>query len=483
VLTQSKEEWTHHLKEALRSWHQMVELGQNPLAGLSIVAERGRSRQYGDDLQGRAKALRDILREAIQALGVPGQSPPEKEGDPAWLAREWRAYNILNLRYLRGLPRVAVQQQIGLAEGGQFYQEQRDALALLVTLLQDWEGYPEGESSLAALAYPSGAVKLSDTFYIVRKADADLQQEMSRPGQTITITGPRQVGKTSLLVRGVQAGVQAYGARVVYLDIQAAAQESLTSGDRFLRDLADWIVDELGLDGRAVEDGWQSSLGAARKLTRLLERVVLADGPPVILALDEVDRLLLTPFHADFFGLLRSWHNLRSRDERWQQLTLLMAISTEPYLLINDLRQSPFNVGLMLYLDDFNDSQVADLNRRYGSRLAAAELPQLLRLLNGHPYLTRVALYTMARDRLRLPDLLAAATAEHGPFISHLRYQGQLVSADPSLRQAMKQVLTRGQCPDDLARHRLLKAGLIKRDGSAVACRCDLYRLYFSEQL
>jgi hypothetical protein len=68
--------------------------------------------------------------------------------------------------------------------------------------------------------------------------------------------------------------------------------------------------------------------------------------------------------------------------------------------------------------------------------------------------------------------------------MSHLRDQGQLVSADPSLRQAMKQVLSRGQCPDDVARHRLLKAGLIiKREGSAVACRCDLYRRYFSEQL
>jgi hypothetical protein len=460
-----------------------MELGQSPLANLTIVKDRRLAKGYADDIHGRAKALRDVLRNGIRALGVPDEAPPSSETDQAWLTRDWRAYSILILRFIRGLSRAEVQYRIGLAEGGRYYQEQRNAIAMLVTLLRDWEGYPEGESSPIAIEYPSGAVRLSDTFYIPRKADTDLLHEIRRPGRTITITGPRQVGKTSLLVRGVQEGIQAYKARVVYIDMQAVSQENLITSDRFLREFADWIVDDLDIDGDEVEKAWRSRLSAPRKLTKLIERHVLSvTGTPIIFALDEIDRLLLTPFHTDFFGLLRSWHNLRSRNAQWDRLSLIMAISTEPYLLINDLQQSPFNVGLMLYLDDFDENQVRELNQRYGSPVADTELPKLVHLLAGHPYLTRVALYTMVKDQVTLSELVQIATTERGPFISHLRYQRQLIAADQALGDAIKQVLDRGQCSNELARYRLLKAGLIRQMGAAVACRCELYRLYFANQ-
>jgi hypothetical protein len=130
-----------------------------------------------------------------------------------------------------------------------------------------------------------------------------------------------------------------------------------------------------------------------------MERTVLAnDDRPLVLALDEVDRLLLTGFQADFFGLLRSWHNLRSRSPHWEKFSLLMAISTEPYLLIDDMQQSPFNVGLVLYLDDFTEEQILKLNGRYQSPLQPEEIPHLYHLLNGHPYLTRVAFYTLVKE-------------------------------------------------------------------------------------
>ena len=75
---------------------------------------------------------------------------------------------------------------------------------------------------------------------------------------------------------------------------------------------------------------------------------------PILLAMDEIDRLQVTPFHSDFFGLIRSWHNMRASRPVWDNLSVVMAISTEPYLLIADLNQSPFNVGQLLYLKDFD---------------------------------------------------------------------------------------------------------------------------------
>ena len=481
---QKRDDWLLFVRQALKSWHQSVELGQNPLAHINIVEKRRQAQAYGDDSVGAAQALRDILRQAIQALGVSNQTAPSNESDPAWFDRDWRSYSILMLRYIRGLSRTEIQYQIGLAEGGQYYEAQRKAIALLATLLREWEGDPEDETPPISLVYPSGAVKLSDTFYIERQSDHDLGYEITHPGRTITITGPRQVGKTSLLIRAVQSAVQAHNAQVVYLDLQTMPQETVAEESRFLQELAYLIADELEIEPEVVDKAWASRLAPGRKFTKLMDRVVLpASERPMILALDEVDRLLPTRYHADFFGLLRSWHNLRSRSPHWEQFSLLMAISTEPYLLIDDMQQSPFNVGLMLYLDDFAEAQVRELNGRYQSPLPDQDIPQLYRLLNGHPYLTRVAFYTMVRDGLTMVDLLATAVTENSPFTSHLRYQRQLITSAPELREALRQVLRDNQCTDEHARYRLLKAGLIKQSGTVVTCRCDLYQEYFAQTL
>ena len=481
---QNTDDWLLFVRQALKSWHQSVELGQNPLAHISIVEKRRQAQAYEDDSVGAAQALRDILRQGIQALGVSEQVAPRDESDPAWFDRAWRAYSILTLRYIRGLSRVEIQHQIGLAEGGQYYEAQRKAITLLATLLREWEGDPEDETPPISLIYPSGAVKLSDTFYIERQSDRELGYEIIHPGRTVTITGPRQVGKTSLLIRAVQAAVQAHHARVVYLDLQTLPQETVAEESRFLQELAYLIADELELEADVVDKAWASRLAPGRKFTKLMDRVVLpASERPLILALDEVDRLLLTNYHADFFGLLRSWHNMRSRTSQWEQFSLLMAISTEPYLLINDMQQSPFNVGLMLYLDDFDEAQVRELNDRYRCPLPDQDIPQLYRLLNGHPYLTRVAFYTIVRDGLTMADLMTTAVKENGPFTSHLRYQQQLLTHTPELREALRQVLRDNQCSDELARYRLLKAGLIKQNGTAITCRCELYQVYFAQTL
>jgi hypothetical protein len=477
-------DWHDTLKQALKVWHRSAELSQSPLSNLQIVEKERQNKAYADDLNGRAAAIRDVLRRAIQLLGAAGQSPPESETDNRWMEREWRHYAILTLRFLRGLSRTEIQHRIGLAEGGQYYTDQRQAIELLSLILQDWEGVPSEESSPLRLAFPSGAVRLDDAFYIERPADGELRHQIQQPGQTITITGPRQVGKTSLLIRGAHQAVQALDAQVAYIDLQAIGQDALTDSDNFLRLLAGWLADEAGVAPGVVETGWQSALGSPRKLTKLLERTILPTvGSPLLLALDEVDRLLATPFHTEFFGLLRSWHNLRAWNATWQQFSLLMAISTEPYLLIDDLQQSPFNVGLMLYLTDFTLDQVSTLNERYSRPLNQAEVSELYNLLNGHPYLTRLALYTLVQQALDFATFHQIAAEAQGPFISHLRYLNQLINSDTALRDAMKEVLTRQSCHDEALRHRLQKAGLVQQNGTAVSPRCELYGRYFARHL
>src|ERR1044071_9678546 len=144
----------------------------------------------------------------------------------------------------------------------------------------------------------------------------------------------------------------------------------------------------------------------------------------LVLAMDEVDNVLDSAFRVDFFGMLRSWHGMRGAYEPtiWNRLDLALVISTEPYQLIGNLVQSPFNVGEVIELADFTRADVADLNRRHTYPLAPAEEEQLFELLGGHPYLTRRALYLVASQSISPQELFAHAADDGGPFGDHLRY-------------------------------------------------------------
>jgi hypothetical protein len=337
---------------------------------------------------------------------------------------------------------------------------------------------------LEELEPPGGPVEPGDRFYVEREADARLKREVVKRKVTVTIRAARQTGKSSLLVRGVQHAREV-GDRIVYLDVQAVGSDRLASPDTFLRDLAELIVGKLRLDVAEVDKLWRGSLGPQTKLISLMEDYVLPQSKtPIVLALDEVDRLLQTTFHNDFFGLLRSWHNNRADNPLWNKLKLLMVISTEPQLLITDI-QSPFNVGLNLYLKDFSEAQVRDLNWRHGSPVQETDLARLMNLLNGHPYLTRKALYTLVTEGMTIDDLLRVAATDQGPFGDHLRRLQWLLRGEHQrdLREALKQIIQRERCVDDELFFRLLRAGVVKGSGDVCKCRCDLYRLYLKDKL
>ena len=335
---------------------------------------------------------------------------------------------------------------------------------------------------LDALEAPGGVVKLRDNFYIERRADEQLKREVAKQGSTTTIRASRQTGKSSLLVRGVNYARE-QGAKIVNLDLQRIDSDRMADPDIFLRDFAEYVVRKLRLDLKEVANFWQGSLGSQEKLTSLMEDYVLLEtGSQIILALDEVDRLLSVPFHSDFFALLRSWHNSRALEEAWDNLNIVMVISTEPYQLISDFNQSPFNVGLKIYLEDFDERQLRDLNLRHGSPVAEADFPMLQSLLGGHPYLTRKAMYHLVADRMTWPELTESAAQDQGPFGDHLRRHLWLLRDRPDLQQALKEIIDYNRHDDETAVFRLLQAGLVSGSGDSYACRCDLYRIYFSDK-
>jgi len=340
---------------------------------------------------------------------------------------------------------------------------------------------PRPSANPARLELPSGTVDPESEFYIERKGDALCQAAIAGQGVTITIKAPHKLGKSSLLVRTMER-VKAAGKVVVFLDFQLFDCDTLKSREAFFRTLCHWVTDELDLADE-VDRFWEAKLGYVLRCSRYFKKHVLhqVDGS-LVLAMDNVDRMFDCPFRSEFLGMLRSWHESRRPGNEWERLDLVLVISTEPYLLIDNLHQSPFIVGQVIELDDFTPGQVRDLNARHGNPLSKTELTRLMSLIGGHPYLVRQALYLIASGQIDIDTLIAHAVRDDGPFGDHLRRHLFRFRDKPDLRQAMTQVVAHNTYPDDLLFFRLRGAGLVRLAGSAVIPRYGLYGTYFRER-
>src|SRR5436853_431652 len=68
-------------------------------------------------------------------------------------------------------------------------------------------------------APPTGVLPLHSAVYVERPVDKEMQAAIRRQDSVIRIRGARQVGKTSLLARGIEQA-RAPGTRVVVTDFQ-----------------------------------------------------------------------------------------------------------------------------------------------------------------------------------------------------------------------------------------------------------------------
>jgi hypothetical protein len=163
---------------------------------------------------------------------------------------------------------------------------------------------------------------------------------------------------------------------------------------------------------------------------------------------------------------------------------MVLVISTEPYLLIDAASRSPFNVTPPLQLEAFSHRACCELNEKYGSPLAGEEIDQLYRLLDGHPYLTRLAFYRLiAADHIAFSELMARADDSDGPFGDHLRAILVKLSTQPELLDAMRQIVAGSGQPRKELCDRLRGAGYITSSSQGLAPANELYARFFGRML
>jgi len=171
---------------------------------------------------------------------------------------------------------------------------------------------PLPSASLRPLDLPEGTMDPESEFYIARDEDALALDAIrtdttQRKGVTIPIKGPRQMGKSSLLLRIMEAAVEV-NKRVVLLDFQLFDHTALASADNFYRQFCVWLTSELGLANR-VDEFWDADLGNNQRCTAYMTKYLLKEvNGPLVIAMDEVERIFDTPFRDDFFSKIGRAH-------------------------------------------------------------------------------------------------------------------------------------------------------------------------------
>ena len=341
-------------------------------------------------------------------------------------------------------------------------------------------------ASRASFEPAGGAVPLQSRFYIERRADSQFAEAIARRDSIVLAKGARQVGKTSLLARGLHQARNS-GCTILSTHLQSLNEAHFASAETLLMALAEMIAEQLDLPASPSES-WETRRGANPNFRRFLRRQVFpAVSGHIVWGMDEIDRLLPLPFRGEIFGLFRSWHDERALDPAgpWSGLTLALVYSTEAHLLIPDTNQSPFNVGTIVSMEDFDLEQIADLNLRHGSPLKCSQqVRKFIEIVGGQPHLVRLGLYAMATLGIDVMELERQCLRDDWIIADHLRRIQSMAERDASLAEAVKRLLRGEPVADRDSFYRLRSAGIVTGDSVASAAfRCGLYADYLKTHL
>ncbi len=347
-------------------------------------------------------------------------------------------------------------------------------------------GFPRpGSDASELIEPPGGALPLHSSLYISRPADEQFCNAIARRDSIVLVKGARQVGKTSLLARGLEAA-RMLDAKVLLIDFQQFGPPAFETCDTLLQAMAELIAYQIELPSRPNEN-WDDHLYATSNFERFLRREVLArDESYFVLAIDEIDRIFNHKYAGEIFSLLRSWHNARALNPTgpWSRLTIAIAYATEAHLFISDLNQSPFNVGTRLMLDDFTCEQLAQLNDRYGGPLSDDEIRCLHHLVGGHPYLAQRGLYEIHQHKTSLAALEQHADRDDGPFGDHLNRLLISLQQDPDLLAELRGFVLSDSSLSSSVFYRLRSAGVVSGESAdEPRPRCELYTRYLKKRL
>ena len=353
-----------------------------------------------------------------------------------------------------------------------------------------------------------GSLPMNAPTYVVRAADRYLYKALKQ-GNFCYILNPRQMGKSSLMVRMINY-LQHEGFSCGAIDLTRIGSENITP-EQWYKGLAVELWRSFSLLKKVNFKTWwqeQEGLSGIQKLSQFIEEILLVevsqqdkiDLPNIVIFIDEIDSLLGLKFPVDdFFALIRSCYNQRSINLEYQRLTFTFLGVATPNELISNRQRTPFNIGKAIQLNGFQQHEAQPLLSGLTDKTdnPQAVLKEVLAWTNGQPFLTQKICQLISNDLSVVPvngeaewitNLVRTRIIENWESQDepeHLRTIRDRLFNSPNytqLRELYQQIRHQGRmiAVDSAEEKELLLSGLIIKQKGILKVHNFIYREIFN---
>lgn len=241
-----------------------------------------------------------------------------------------------------------------------------------------------------------GTIRVTAQNYIPRQADTALLEAV-RKGHFCYVLTPRQIGKSSLMVRTANQ-LKENGVHSAVVDLTGIGTNC--SEEQWYLGQIDEIAEELDI-AENYERWWnqRSHLSIVQRFTSFLKHVVLKEiTEPIAIFVDEIDSTLKLSYGDDYFAAIRALYNQRAVNPELERLTFVLLGVAGPTELTQDTQRTPFTIGTRIELTDFTQDETSVLKDYLAPNhyLATQLLERIFDWAGGHPYLTQKLCYHVA---------------------------------------------------------------------------------------
>ena len=167
---------------------------------------------------------------------------------------------------------------------------------------------------------PGGAMDVEADIYVARSIDEETLLKLRQKRGFVVVRGPRQIGKTSLMMRAFKVLTgDGGGMRGAYIDCQFMEMDTFKDQNSVWLSLAKDISRQIGLKAWN-EAQWNPAKTHNENFLEFVDQGVFSEGDtPLLVCMDETEK---------FFGTLRAYFNRSAMDQHLKNVRWLLATSS-----------------------------------------------------------------------------------------------------------------------------------------------------------
>jgi hypothetical protein len=281
-----------------------------------------------------------------------------------------------------------------------------------------------------------GTLGLEADSYVRRPADEQLL-DLLMAGEYCNVLAPRQVGKSSLMVRTAES-LEKQGVRAVVIDLTSIGSQ--VTDEQWYIGLISFLIRRLKL--HADEHEWwnaRKEKSPVQRFNDFLHEVLLTEiQEPVVIFVDEIDSTLKLDFTDDFFAAIRAEYNARAQDANLRRLTFVLLGVARPADLIKDRTRTSYNIGAAIDITDFRLEELGNfeaiLEHVYPGQ-GRQILEWVLVWTGGQPYLTQKLCAELVKQVRQ-----ESVTQEELDHLVERLFLGDMAHSETNLKSIQEQV-------------------------------------------